>query len=328
MAKLRVVPKDQKPEIEALEQQTENYRRKSSSKNTKKAYASDWANFSTWSKSFERTDLPSSPETVKLYITHLANLGRSTSTIARAMAAIRSYHVKRGERDPSMDPIVREVWQGIRRTTGIAQNRAKPLLVEDLKTTIDSIRPNLLGQRDAALLLLGWAGALRRSEIVAIDFEDIEFVSKGLILTVRESKTDQERIGAKLGIPYGKDPEKCPVLAVKNWTDLSKITNGPIFYKIGMAGKKIFTGESIKERCRLSPQMVNHIVRRRMTRAGLSASGYSGHSLRAGFITSASTAQVPEGIIQIHTRHKSVEMLRRYVRLGTLFSNNPLGALL
>lgn len=322
----QAIDKPSETTLQNLSDRAGQYRASSKSEATKKAYQSDLKLFVTWCQDHDRSPLPALPDTVALYITYLAELGRATSTIARALTSISQSHKIADLRTPTNAPEVTTVWQGIQRTHGVSQRQAKPLLLADLKKVVDTLRPTFIGRRDRALLLVGWAGALRRSELVALDFADIEFVDEGFVLTIRKSKTDQTGKEYKLGIPFARAEKICPVRALRKWIDLARIDKGPLFYQIGTPGKRFHA--ELAKKTRLKPRSVNLIITRRVKQAGLSPHGYSGHSLRAGFITSAAKKETPENLIQIHTRHRSIKILRGYIRDGSLFANNPLSILL
>jgi integrase len=241
------------------------------------------------------------------------------------MTTISQAHILSKMENPVKSSCVRETWKGIQRKLGAPRTQAKPLMIDQLKKVIDSIRPTMLGQRDIALLLLGWSAAMRRSELVAVKREDIEFVPEGMILTISKSKTDQNSNGYKIGIPATKN-DWCPVAAMHFWLERAKIEKGPIFYRVGMKGKGVYQ-TNIKLRRSLGSRMVNLIVQRRMRDAGFDSRGYTAHSLRAGFISSAAAIEVPEYMIQMHTRHKSTKVMRSYIREAGLFKKNPLSIL-
>ena len=209
--------------------------------------------------------------------------------------------------------------RGIRRELGSAQRQAKPLLREDLFRVLDVMGDGVKDARDRALLLIGFAGGFRRSEIVALDCDDVERVRQGLILTLRRSKTDQEGAGRKIGIPFGRT-RHCPVLALDRWLAVSGIEAGPVFRPIDRHGR--IASE------RLSGEAVSLIVKERVVAASIDPAGFSGHSLRAGFATSAVQAGVSTFKIKSQTGHASDAMLARYVRDGELFVGNAAGALL
>ena len=314
------------PALNQLANKAVEYISSSRSDATKSAYRSDWNTFSNWSEDRNLQPLPAQASTVALYITWLAEQGRAPSTISRALTSISQAHKAARFDTPTRALEVVEVFKGIRRKLGTAQKHAKPLVLSELKKVIDNLRPTFLGRRDAALLMLGWAGALRRSEIVTVDRQDLEFVEEGMILTIIKSKTDQESAGYKIGIPFGREERYCPVTRVKHWIDLADIRGGPLFFSIGTAGKKFHA--DVVNPVRISARYVNSIIKKRVEQAGLSPAGYSGHSLRAGFVTSAAKYKIPEHLIQLHTRHRSTKVLRGYIRIGKLFEENPMATLL
>lgn len=312
--------------LEQLEQKAIELINSSKSDSTKKAYESDWKLFSLWARAQAKDFLPATPETIVLYCTHLHELGRLPSTISRALTAISQAHKIMDFESPTRSTIVGELLKGIKRTNMTPKRQAKPLLLAELKKIVD-LRPSYLGLRDKALILIGWAGALRRSELVALNVDDISFVAEGMTVLIKRSKTDQEGDGYIIGIPFAQNESICPVLALQKWIDLSKISKGALFFGVGVSGKGRFHIDMVHPK-RLSGRSVNLIIKRRLIQAELSARGYSGHSLRAGFITSAAERETPENLIQIHTRHRSTKILRGYIRRGGVFKNNPLSVLL
>jgi integrase len=309
-----------------LAKAAESFLKSSKSKATIEAYRSDWAGFVQWCDEHHLDPIPATAPTVALYITGLAEQGRAPSTISRALTSISQAHKAARCDTPTRALEVVEVFKGIKRKLGTAQKRASPLVLPDLKKVIDALRPNFLGRRDAALLLLGWAGALRRSEIVTIDGPHLEFVEEGMILTIVRSKTDQEGAGYRLGIPFAQDERYCPVKRLQHWIDLAGISKGPLFFSVGTPGKK-FTAH-VESPKRLSARYINTIIKKRVALAGLKPDGYSGHSLRAGFVTTAAKFKIPEHLIQLHTRHRSSKVLRQYIRDGSLFGDNPMSTML
>lgn len=283
------------------------------SANSRRAYESDL-------REFERGGgtIPASPETLAEYLA--CNAARlSVATLVRRLASLSKAHEVRGLPNPIRSALVRATLRGIRRTNGCAQHQAKPLLREELIRVLDATGDKRKDHRDRALLLMGFAGALRRSELVGLNVGDVENVRQGLILHLQRSKTDQEAQGQKIGIPFARG-RWCPVAALEAWLAISGISGGPIFRPVDRHGRV--------HDCRLSDEAVGEIVRERISAAGLDPSGYSGHSLRAGLATSASQVGVPTWKIRQQTRHASDAMLSRYVRDGALFSQNAAGALL
>jgi integrase len=203
---------------------------------------------------------------------------------------------------------------GIRRSKGNAADAKTPVLVEDLKRMIVRLPENLLGVRDRALLLIGFCGAFRRSELVALDVADVAFSREGLVLTIRRSKTDQEAEGRKIGIPYAAHVETCPIRSLQEWLEKSGITEGPIFRPVDRHGKMASA--------RLSARSVAGVVKRRAATVGLNAREVAGHSLRSGLCTSAAMAGASERAIMAQTGHRSEKMVRRYIRDGSLWREN------
>ena len=185
-------------------------------KNTVRAYRSDWAHFESWCKLHGQSSLPASPETVVLYVSDLATTHK-TSTITRRISAISQAHQIAGFETPTGSASVRLVMAGVRRTKGTAQSAKTPVLVDDLRRMVSRLPDNMLGVRDRALLLVGFGGAFRRSELVALDVADVAVTRDGLVITIRRSKTDQEGEARKIGVPYGSNPATCPVRAIQDW---------------------------------------------------------------------------------------------------------------
>jgi integrase len=289
------------------------YVRDSLAENSRRGYLSDLAQFEAWGGS-----IPASPEIVASYLAARADR-LATASLVRHVASISKAHDARGLPNPTRSELVRATMRGIKRTRGCAQHEAKPLLRDDLLLVLDAMGEGLKHSRDRALLLIGFAGALRRSELVGIDMGDVEHVRQGIVLHLRRSKTDQDGRGRKIGIPYGRT-RCCPVNALQGWLAASGITEGAIFRPVDRHGRI--------HAARLSGEAVSLVVRERVAAAGLDPTRYSGHSLRAGLATSAAQAGVPTWRIRTQTRHASDAMLARYVRDGELFTDNAAGALL
>jgi integrase len=287
--------------------------RDSLAENTRKAYLSDLREFEQWGGS-----IPASAEMVAAYLADRANT-LAVATLIRHLASISKAHQARGLSNPVRSELVRATMRGIKRTRRCAQREAKPLLRDDLLFVLDSMSEGMKNVRDRALLLIGFAGALRCSELVALDVADIEHVRRGLVLHIRRSKTDQNGQGHKIAVPYGRN-RYCPVLALDAWLAASRIAEGPIFRPVDRHGRI--------HPARSSGEAVSLIVRERVAAAGLDPTRYSGHSLRAGLATSAAQAGVPASRIKAQTRHASDAMLARYIRNGELFTENAAGALL
>jgi|SRR5665213_3245714 len=285
---------------------------------TLRAYRADWGDFESWCWAHGLTCLPAAPETVALYLAERADVLKP-ATLTRRLAAIAKAHAAAGHDSPASlkHATVSEVLKGIRRTKGTAQTRKAPLLVNQLRTAIAGSRQDLLGLRDRALLLVGFAGAFRRSELVALDVADVAFTDDGLVVTIRRSKTDQEGEGRKIGIPFGSRAVTCPVRVLRAWLDAAGIVGGSLFRSVDRHGK---LGTD-----RLSDRAVAIVVKRAAGLAGLDPEAFAGHSLRSGLATSAATAGASERSIMDQTGHRSVQMVRRYIRDGSLFRDNAAG---
>jgi site-specific recombinase XerD len=292
------------------------YAEQSRSANTRRAYALDWSAFMGWCDQAGASTLPASPATVAAYAAHLADSGYAVATIGRKLASISQAHKLAGyEQSPARSEQVRTVVKGIRRTKGTSQRQAAPATVPILRRLVDTCDDSLMGIRDRALLLLGFAGALRRSELVGLDLADLEWTIEGLIVTVRKSKTDQEAKGRPIGIPYGLD--LCPVRALRAWIDAAGLVSGPLWPHLDRWGH---TGEKP-----ITDRAVALIVKRHAAAVGLDPSLFSGHSLRAGLATAAAEMGMSALDIAQQTGHKSQEMVARYVRRGSLFRGNVSG---
>jgi integrase len=280
---------------------------------TRRAYQSDLDHFRAWGGSVPATDAQ-----IASYLADHAGV-LSVATLTRRLAAISVAHEAHRLPNPTMSPLVRATMRGIRREHGIAQRQAKPLLRDDLFDVLARVGDRPKDLRDKTLLLIGFAGGFRRSELCALDCTDVEHVRQGLIVTIRRSKTDQEGAGRRVGIPFGRT-KWCPIAALDRWLSITSIDAGPIFRRVDRHGR--VSPDAI------SPEAVCLIVRERVAAAGFDPTGYSGHSLRAGFATSAVQAGVSTLKVRAQTGHASDAMLARYVRDGELFMDNAAGALL
>lgn len=281
--------------------------------NTQRAYRSDWRHFETWCQTQGREALPASPETLARYLTEMADRF-SVGTLGRRLSALAAAHAAAGYESPGASPLVRTLLRGIRRTKGVRPKAKRPLLVEDLEAGLELIPDSPAGLRDSALLLTGFAGAFRRSELVGLDWGDLEFSEEGVKITIRRSKTDQEGAGRILGIPRSGRKKLCPVRALERWRAVSGCGEGAVFRAVapdGSAGKN-----------RLSDRMVARIVQRWMSRAGREADSYGAHSLRSGLATAAARGGASERSIMRQTGHRSAVMVRRYIQEATVFEDN------
>lgn len=285
---------------------------------TRRAYQADWRDWVAWCDARALSSLPGAPQTVVLYVVDLAERLK-VSTIERRLIAISQAHQAAQLEPPTKSIAVREVMKGIRRVKGTAQHGKAPALTGDIKAMLGMLPPGLLGTRDRALLLLGFAGAFRRSEIVSLDVADVQITRAGLVVHLRRSKTDQEGAGRSIGIPHGANKATCPVRSLTAWLKAAGITDGAIFRSVNRHGQL--------QPGRLSPAAVAEVVKRRAAAAGLDPALYAGHSLRAGMATSAAAAGVSERAIMNQTGHKSVAIARRYIREGSLFRENAAASL-
>jgi site-specific recombinase XerD len=298
--------------------QVRDYIRASKSDNTLRGYQSDWRAFCAWCETQELCAVPANPETVAAYLAECA--GRlKVGSVQRRMNAIAEAHKAMGLETPTRSAIVATTMKGIRRTRGGAPAQKTAMLIADIRAMVEATDAGLIGLRDRALILLGFAGAFRRSELVGLSVDDGVFGKDGLTVTLRRSKTDQEGAGRKIGIPYGSNPETCPVRNLQSWIEQADVSGGPLFRSINRHGQVQPGG--------LSGIDVARVVKKLATRVSLDASRYAGHSLRSGHATSAAIAGASERSIMNQTGHRSVQMVRRYIRDGSLFRENSAGKL-
>jgi integrase len=288
----------------------------SKSENTKRAYRADWADFASWCEKYRLCSLPATPDAVAYYLADRSQVLK-VSTLQRRLATITEAHRAAGHESPNRAAQVRLVWAGIRREKGVAQAHKKPVLTKHIREMVDNLPDGLLGVRDRALILLGFAGAMRRSELVGLDVSDVSLGEEGLVVVIRMSKTDQVREGRKVGIPFGGNPDTCPVRAVLAWIEDADIEDGPLFRSVNKHGHVMDA--------RLSDRAVANVVQRSLRAAGKSSRGFAAHSLRAGLATQAAMNGVSERAIQDQTGHKSLMVMRRYIRDGSLFRENAAG---
>lgn len=299
-------------------EQAREFARRSKAESTLLAYRTDWRDFCDWCEAHGLGPLPAAPASVASYIAECAERLK-VSSIQRRLSAIAEAHKAMGVESPTTTAVVRSTLKGIRRTLGTATVQKAPAVTADIRAMVEATDAGLIGVRDRALILLGFAGAFRRSELVSLDIKDCAFGKDGLTITLRKSKTDQDGAGRKIGIPYGSNPETCPVRTTQAWIDASAITNGPLFRVVDRHGH--IRGRSP------SPADVARIVKKLALRVGLDPTKYAGHSLRAGHATSAAIAGASERSIMNQTGHRSVQMVRRYIREGSLFRENSAGKL-
>ena len=293
--------------IKELEEETLNNLRNSKANNTLRAYKSDYKDFALFCSKNSFQSMPTQPKIMALYLTHLSKTSKY-STLKRRLASIGVLHKMKGHYIDTKHPIIMENLMGIKRTNGSNQKGKKPLLISDLKLLVEAIHQSKEKDnrkiRDKALVLIGFSGGFRRSELVDIEYEDIEFVLEGVKIFVKRSKTDQSGEGMTKAIPYFDNENFCPVKALKNWIKISDLKNGKIFS--------------------ISDKNVALIIKKYANYAGLDSHRYAGHSLRSGFATSTAESGAEERNIMAMTGHKSTEMVRRYIIEANLFKNNAL----
>ena len=303
-------------QIEGHEQVCERvlgYLREALSPNTRKAYRFDLEHFLSWGGT-----IPSADHELAMYLAdHAGQL--SIATLKRRLVALGMAHAAKGLQNPTKSALVQSTLKGIKRAHGTPQRRTKPLLVADLIHILNAMGDSAKDIRDRALLLVGFAGGFRRSELVALDREDVETVRQGLIVTIRRSKTDQDGTGRKIGIPFARG-KHCPVHSLEHWLEVAGIETGPMFRPVCRHGH--ITPN------RLSGEAVSAIVKARADLIGLRSGDYSGHSLRSGLATSAAMAGVSSWKIRQQTGHASEATLSRYIRDGELFVDNAAAVLL
>jgi site-specific recombinase XerD len=306
--------------MRTLQLSVEGYLADAKSESTRRAYRSDLAQFEDWCRRTARPAMPASPETVALYLADLAGAGAKASTIQRRLASISVAHQMAGQETPTRSSLVRTTMQGIRRRHGIAPRQATALRLATLRRLLEATPEESAGAvRDHAVLLLGFAGGLRRSEIAALDVGDLRREDEGLMVTVRRSKSDQEGAGRQVALPRGRHALTCPVTAVLRWVTVAGLDDGPLFRRIDR------WDHILPER--MSGRTVAEVLRRAAVRAGLDPAEYAGHSLRSGFATEAAAQGAAERAIMEQTGHRSVQMVRRYIRSGGRWKENAAAVL-
>ena len=293
-------------DIKTLELETLQNLQSSKASNTLRAYKADYKDFARFCFKNGFKPMPSEPKIISLYLTYLSKICKF-STLKRRLASISVIHRLSGHYIDLKHPMITENLMGIKRIKGSYQKAKKPILINDLKlivNVIDKDKNEKNRFKNRALILIGFAGGFRRSELVAILFEDIDFVPEGVKIFVKRSKTDQSGEGMTKGIPYFSNPDYCPVISLKNWIEKSEIKTGKIFD--------------------MSDKNVALTVKKYTAIAGLDSNKYSGHSLRSGFATSTAELGAEERSIMAMTGHKTTQMVRRYIQEANLFKNNAL----
>ena len=307
-------------DIKALQEETLLNLQNSKANNTVRAYKSDFKDFGIFCAKNGFNYLPTEPKIVSIYLTYLSTKEAKISTLKRRLVSIGVIHKLKGHYLDTKHPTIIENIMGIKRRKGSIQKRKKPISINSLKLIINVIdqqnKEDIKKLRDRTIILIGFSGGFRRNEIVSLDYDDLDFVSEGLKISIRRSKTDQFGIGSIKALPYFHNSQYCPVLSLKNWLNISKITSGSLF-------RRFSKGSKLSEN-RLTDQTVALLIKEYLNLAGIESKNYSGHSLRSGFATSAAESGAEERSIMAMTGHKSTEMVRRYIKEANLFKNNPL----
>lgn len=285
--------------------------------NTVDAYRSDWNDFCDWCSYHQLSSFPAEPETIVNYINDLADNAKA-NTIARRISALTENFDAAGlKENPCRYPIVKNALRGIKRMKGTIQHGKAPILFDDIKEMLTYLEGDEIQQvRDKAILLVGFYGALRRSELAGIDVEDLKFTRLGLLITLRKSKTDQFDQGQMIAIPMVKDKDLCAVTALQKWLDISGITTGPVF-------RGLTKGHHVRK-TRISDKSIALIVKHYAGLMGMNPDDYGAHSLRHGFATSAAQHHVEERQIMRQTRHKSQAIVRRYIDEADRLIDSPI----
>jgi site-specific recombinase XerD len=291
--------------------------RKEKAAATRRAYRSDFRIFEAWCRGRGVSALPATPETVAAFLTSDVEAGSRPSTLGRRVAAIRYGHKLAGQPVPTDDERVKATMRGIRRSLGTAPRKKAPATAERIIAMALVAGDDVKGRRDRALLLIGFAGAFRRSELVALNVEDLEESELGFKITIRHSKTDQEGVGQTIAIVRGS--VTCPVAALKAWLEAAGISTGPVFRSVKKGG--VVAG-------RLPAQSVADIVKDYAERVGLDPTLFAGHSMRSGFLTSAAKRGASIFKMMDQSRHRSVETLRGYIRDAEIFKEHAGAGLL
>ena len=306
-------------ELKILHEDTLNNLKNSKANNTLRAYKSDFKDFGSFCISHGLKSLPTEPKVVAIYLTHLSKSSK-ISTLRRRLVSISMVHKMKGYYLDTKHPVIIENLLGIKRVKGSIQRGKKPLSINDLKAIIKVISEQNINEiiklRDISIVLIGFGGGFRRSEITSINYEDLEFVSEGLKITLRKSKTDQFGEGMIKGLPYFENENYCPVNNLKKWLLITNIKSGPIFRR--------FTKGSKLSDNRLTDQTVVLLIKKYLKLANIENTNYSGHSLRSGFATVAAESGADERSIMAMTGHKTTQMVRRYIKEANIFKNNAL----
>ena len=307
-------------DLKALHEETLNNLKSSKAINTIRAYKSDFKDFGAFCAKHNFKALPTEPKIIALYLTYLSGKDAKMSTLRRRLVSIGVMHKLKGHYLDTKHPVIIENLMGIKRTKGSIQRGKKPILINHLKAIINAINEEKIEEikkiRDKTIILVGFGGGFRRTELISIDHEDLEFVTEGVKITIKRSKTDQFGEGMTKGLPYFANETYCPVTHLKKWIEISNIKDGPIF-------RRFAKGCSLTS-SRLTDQSVVLLIKKYLELAGIENKNYSGHSLRSGFATASAESGADERSIMAMTGHKTTQMVRRYIKEANLFKNNAL----
>ena len=296
-------------DIKNLELETLNNLKRSKAHNTLRAYQADFKDFKLFCIKNGLVSLPTEPKILSIYLTHLSSFCKF-STLKRRLASIKVIHKIKGHYLDTKHPIITENLLGIKRVHGVKQKSKKPLLINDLKLIINQIneeKNEIKKFKNKSLILIGFAGGFRRSELVSIEYDDVDFVQEGVKIFIKRSKTDQMGEGMTKAIPYFENHMYCPVIALKQWIEIAGVKSGRIF--------------------NISDKSVSLIIKKYAFLIGLDYTKYAGHSLRSGFATSTAEMGADERSIMSMTGHKTTQMVRRYIHEANIFKNNALNKL-
>jgi site-specific recombinase XerD len=293
-------------ELDQLEAEVQGYIERATAASTRRVYLNGWSRFEKWCVTHARIPLPASPETIAMYVAHLAKRGRAYSSLRHNLFAIAKVHMAAGAGRPDRDDRVRVMMRGIGRSIGTRAEGASPLGIDELAKIVDALGCSTRDIRDRAMLLLGFAGAYRSSDLATLDVEHVRFTCGGMDVLLVRSKDDQMGLGRTTHIPANAHPTLCPVHALRTWLDRTPNTTGPLFQVI--KGVQILSA-------RIHPRAVSRALQRAAAIAGIAEIHYSSHSLRRGFATAAHAQGSTLREIQVHGRWTYMSSLARYIDL-------------
>ncbi|MCJ2097690.1 tyrosine-type recombinase/integrase [Methylobacterium sp. E-046] len=319
--------------LQTFADRARGYADQSRAANTRRAYASDVRAFAGWCEARGEASIPASPAAVLAYlIDHATTL--KVATLQRRLAAIREQHAAAGLPLDTASAAFRDTWRGIKRAHGQPAVKKRPLMTVDLRRAVATLPDTLAGKRDRALILVGFAAALRRSELSGLEVSRrdgsawVEERPDGLVIHLARSKTDQSGEGAEIGVPYGSNMETCPVRSYRAWIKAARLKDGPAFRPIdrhGRLGREAVTDRAVARIVQRTVEAAARAEGHAPEEARRLAAAYAGHSLRSGLATSAAANDAPGHAIQRQLRHKRFDTTSGYIRSGQLFKQNPAG---